>query len=154
MGAAQTSEGDKKMSNQVRVSLDSVQVTNGQGVGEGDLELRIQVLEAVPLTGHVTRVIWPSINTTRKVNNNGAVTSIGSVVGTYTFSASRITKSFVVQVTEEDTGTLGGDEFGQSSVVFDLFPGMSPNTERVLINLNNRGNNEGQVLVSLSARAV
>src|SRR5687767_12234758 len=120
------------MSNQVRVSLDSVQVTNGQGVGEGDLELRIQVLEAIPLTGHVSRVIWPSVNTTRKVNNNGAVTTIGSVVGTYTLSASKISKSFVVQVTEEDTGTLGGDEFGQSSIVFDLFPDMSTNTERVL----------------------
>ena len=38
----------------IRVDLESVQVTEGEGIGEGDFELRIQVQEG---TNHM---VWPS----------------------------------------------------------------------------------------------
>lgn len=40
----------------IRVDLDSVQVIEGQGVGEGDFELRVQATEGNNV------VIWPSLN--------------------------------------------------------------------------------------------
>jgi hypothetical protein len=138
----------------ISVDLDSVQVTDGQGVGEGDFELRIVVLESVPLTGYVQKVIWPSSNTTRKVNSNGTPFSIGSHVGTYNVTSGISKKTFLVQVTEDDTGTLGQDEFGQQSIVFDLMAGMSRTERCIPINLNNRGHNEGQVFVTMSAHEV
>jgi hypothetical protein len=140
------------MSN-VCVTLDSVQVTDGQGAGEGNFELRIQVLEAIPLQGNLTKLIWPSLNDTEEINNNGDVRTINREVDTYKI-LSRVTKNFRILVDEEDTGTLGQDEFGQASVAFELTPGMCRTTRPALITLRNNGGNEGQVRVTLAAQSV
>jgi hypothetical protein len=141
------------MSN-VRVTLDCVQVTDGQGVGEGNLELRIQVLESIPLQGSLAKVIWPSLNTTEEVNNNGTIRRINQVVDTYPIGSTGVTKNFRILVDEEDTGTLGQDEFGQALVAFELTPDMCRTTRSALITLRNNGGNEGQVRVTLAAQSV
>jgi hypothetical protein len=140
------------MSN-VRVDLAETAVTDGQGGGEGNFELRIRVLEAIPLQGNLTKVIWPSNNTTAEVNNNGDVRRINREVETYNIS-SKVTKNFLILVDEEDTGTLGQDEFGQASLAFELTPGMCRTTRSAFITLRNNGGNEGQVRVTLTAQAV
>jgi hypothetical protein len=137
----------------VRVTLDCVQVTDGQGAGEGNFELRIQVLEAIPLQGNLTKLIWPSLNDTEEINNNGDVRTINREVDTYNVS-SRVTKNFRILVDEEDTGTLGQDEFGQASLAFELTPDMCRTTRSALITLRNNGGNEGQVRVTLAAQSV
>jgi hypothetical protein len=141
------------MSN-VRVTLDSVEVTDGQGVGEGNFDLRIQVLESIPLQGNLTKVIWPSLNTTEEVNNNGTIRPINQVVDTYPIGSRKVTKNFLILVEEEDTGTLGQDEFGQASLAFELTPNMCRTTRPALITLRNNGGNEGQVRVTLAAQSV
>ena len=46
----------------IRVDLESVQVTEGEGIGEGDFELRIQVQEG---TNHM---VWPSLNSSARID--------------------------------------------------------------------------------------
>ena len=55
----------------IRVDLESVQVTEGQGISEGDFELRIQVREGS------NNIVWPSLNGSTKVDKGGAAQSIG-----------------------------------------------------------------------------
>ena len=140
------------MSN-VRVDLAEAAVTDGQGVGEGNFEVRIHVLETMPGIGQVPKVIWPALNRTEELNNNGDVITINRLVDTYSIGSGTLTKNFLILVDEEDTGTLGQDEFGQNSVSFTLTPGMCRTTRSALITLRNNGRNEGQVRVTLAAQA-
>jgi len=138
----------------VHVDLAEAAVTDGQGGGEGNFEVRIHVLETVPGVGQVPKVIWPALNRTEELNNNGDVRPINQPVGTYNIGSSKITKNFLILVDEEDTGTLGQDEFGQNSVSFELTPGMCRTTRDTFITLRNNGGNEGQVRVRLAAHSV
>ena len=63
------------MSN-VRVDLESIQVTDGQGVGEGDFELRVQVQEGT------NQLVWPALNSSAKVDKKGAPYTINRAVAT------------------------------------------------------------------------
>ena len=136
----------------VRVDLAEAAVTDGQGAGEGNFEIRIHVLETMPGIGQVPKVIWPALNRTEELNNNGDVRLINSLVDTYNIGG-KISKNFLILVDEEDTGTLGQDEFGQNSVSFELSPGMRRTTRDAFITLRNNGGNEGQVRVRLSAQS-
>lgn len=140
------------MSN-IRVELSTVQVTDGQGAGEGDFELRIEVLERTS-KGDLSKEVWPSRTGTEKVNNNGTPEQIGREVETYAVNSGSIAKNFVILVTEEDTGTLGQDEGGQGIANFVLAPTMPRTPRPVVVPLNNNGNNEGSVLVLLVAEQV
>jgi hypothetical protein len=154
LGKSETSNAnqtERNIMSVIRVELDCVQVTEGAGIGEGDFELRIHVLEKVTGVGNVPRVIWPSIDSTMKVNNNGTVKRIDQEVKRYTVNSGSLSKTFLIIVEEEDTGTLGQDEVGQNSVTFELTPNMSKTTEPATITLRNQGNNEGQVKVNLVA---
>ena len=131
------------------MELDQVCVTEGQGVGEGDFELQIQVLEATPV-GYVERAIWPSINRTEKVNNNGDPKKIGNQWKQTYYTAGE--RKFVVTAVEEDTGTLGKDEFGQQSVVFDFQPNMGKYLKTATIGLSNKTRHRGEIKVTLTAQ--
>lgn len=141
------------MASNVKVTLDCIRVSDGQGVGEGNFEMRVQILESLFGAGFLSKTIWPSLNGTTSVNNNGTTLTINREVDTYSVN-SVLWKTFLIIATEEDTGTLGQDEVGQASLAFDLREGMSKYSKNAVINLNNRGRNEGQVVITMSAMAV
>jgi len=131
------------------MELDQVCVTEGRGIGEGDFELQIQVLE-ITSDSHVIRAIWPTIDGTEKVNNNGDAKKIGDQwKQTYYTSGER---RFLVTVREEDKGTLGKGEFGQKEVVFDFYPNMGKYLKSATIGLSNSTRHHGEVKVTLTAQ--
>ena len=132
----------------IRVDLESVQVTAGQGIGEGDFELRIQVQEG---SNHI---VWPSLNGSTKVDKGGAAQSINREVATYTVT-SPLSKRFTIDVTEVDKGTLGQDDQGQSTLTFDLDPTMVPSVKTATIGLKRPSMNvNGTVKVTMTAQRV
>ena len=131
----------------IRVDLESVQVTEGQGVGEGDFELRIQVAEG----GNI--LIWPSLNGSTKVDKGGAAQSINKAVATYPVTSGTLSKKFTIDVTEVDKGTLGQDDQGQSTLTFDLTPTMVPSTKSATISLKRPTMSyQGKVKVTMTAQ--
>ncbi len=134
------------MSN-IRVDLESIQVTDGQGIGEGDFELRVQVQEGAH------QMVWPALNSSAKVDKNGLPYTINREVATYTVDSGTLSKRFTVDVTEVDKGTLGQDDYGQAVVEFDLVPGMKPKSQTTTINLKRPNMNvNGAVKVTMSAQ--
>jgi len=135
------------MSN-IRVDLESVQVTDGQGVGEGDFELRLQVQEG----SH--QIVWPSLNSSARVDQNGSPYNINREVATYAVDSGSLTKRFTVDVTEVDKGTLGQDDYGSGTIQFELTPGMAPKTQTATITLKRpKMKTNGAVKVTMSAQA-
>lgn len=136
------------MSN-VRVDLESVQVIEGQGIGEGDFELRVQVQEGT------NNVIWPSLNGSAKVDKKGPAHTINRQIAVYPVTNGKLTKRYAVEVTEVDKGTLGQDDIGQGTITLDLTPDMAPETMSATIPLK-RPNMKynGKVKVTLSAQRV
>lgn len=136
------------MSN-VRVDLESVQVIEGQGIGEGDFELRVQVQEGT------NNVIWPSLNGSAKVDKKGPAHTINRQIAVYPVTNGKLTKRYAVEVTEVDKGTLGQDDIGQGIITLDLTPDMAPATMSATIPLK-RPNMKynGKVKVTLSAQRV
>jgi hypothetical protein len=134
------------MSN-IRVDLESVQVIEGQGIGEGDFELRVQVQEG----SH--QVVWPSLNSSAKIDKNGAPYTINREVATYSVASGTLSKKFQIDLTEVDKGTLGQDDYGSSSISFDLTPNMTPSSKTATISLK-RPNMQylGKVKVAMSAQ--
>ncbi|HEU4387499.1 MAG TPA: hypothetical protein VFV34_06860 [Blastocatellia bacterium] len=131
----------------IRVDLESVQVIEGQGVGEGDFELRVQVAEGSNL------LVWPSLNGSTKVDKGGAAQSINKAVATYTVASGTLSKRFTIDVTEVDKGTLGQDDQGQSTLSFDLTPTMSPSTKSAVISLKRPDMSYlGKVKVNMTAQ--
>ncbi|MDZ7637450.1 MAG: hypothetical protein U5J83_04245 [Bryobacterales bacterium] len=136
------------MADKVKVSLHTIQVVDGQGVGEGDFEMRVQVQEGN------NSIVWPSANGTVKVDNNGAAHTINRSIGTYTITNGSLTKQFEIDCTEEDGGVLGKDDQGHGTVTFTLTPGMPPTMKYATIGLKRpRMNVNGQVKVGLKAEA-
>lgn len=134
------------MSN-IRVDLESVQVTEGQGVSEGDFELRIQVQEGS------NSITWPTLNGSTRVDNNGPAVTINRAVATYTVNSGTLTKRFTIDVTEVDKGLNGQDDTGQGTLEFDLTPNMAPSTKSVTISLKRpAGGYQGKVKVTMSAQ--
>jgi hypothetical protein len=84
----------------IRVDLESVQVTEGEGIGEGDFELRIQVQEG---TNHM---VWPSLNSSARIDKGGAAYTINREIGTYSVSSGTLSKKFDIDVTEVDKGKM------------------------------------------------
>ncbi len=133
----------------IRVDLESVQVTEGQGIGEGDFELRIQVQEGGNL------IVWPSLNGSTKVDKGGSAQSINREVATYTVTSGTLSKRFTIDVTEVDKGTLGQDDQGQSTLTFDLEPTMAPSVKTATIGLKRPNMNvNGTVKVTMTAQRV
>jgi len=131
----------------IRVDLESVQVTEGEGIGEGDFELRIQVQEG---TNHM---VWPSLNSSARIDKGGAAYTINREIGTYTVSSGTLSKKFDIDVTEVDKGTLGQDDYGQSTLTFDLMPTMAPSTKSATISLKRPNMSyQGKVKVIMTAQ--
>ena len=134
------------MSN-IRVNLESAQVTEGQGGLEGKFELRIQVQEGN------RQVVWPSLNSSASVDQNGAPYTINRSIGIYPVTSGTLSKKFTIDVTEVDKGTMGQDDYGQGSVTLDLAPNMKPQTEYVTISLKRPNMQyQGKVKVGISAQ--
>jgi hypothetical protein len=132
----------------IRVDLQSVKVTEGQGVGEGDFELRVTVAE-----GKNTQV-WPSANGSVKVEK-GVVRNINEPVATYNVESGTLSKLFTVDVTEVDKGTLGQDDEGGGTVTLEMTPTMAPLSRTVTIPLKRPDMKFlGKVNVTLSAQRV
>ena len=130
-----------------RVVLESAQVTDGQGIGEGDFELRIQVSEGN------NSFVWPALNSSAKVDKNGAPYTINREVGSYTVTSGTLSKKYTIDVTEVDKGTLGKDDYGQGTLTFDLTPTMAPSTKSVTIDLKRPDMKyQGKVKVTMSAQ--
>lgn len=131
----------------IRVDLESVQVTEGQGAGEGDFELRVQAAEGNNV------VIWPSLNGSTKVDKGGAAQSINREVATYAVTSGTLSKRYTIDVTEVDKGTLGQDDQGQGTLTFDLTPTMAPSAKSTTISLK-RPNMSflGKVKVTMTAQ--
>ena len=131
----------------IRLDLESVQVTEGQGVSEGDFELRISVQEG----DH--NIVWPTLNGSTRVDNGGPAVTINRAVATYTVTSGTLTKRFTIDVTEVDKGLNGQDDTGQGTVSFDLTPNMAPSTKYVTISLKRpSGGYQGKVKVTMSAQ--
>jgi len=132
-----------------RVSLESVQVKEGQGIGEGDLELRIQVQEG----DH--NLFWPSVSGSEKVLRKGAVKLIDEEVTTYDLTSPKLSKRFTIRVEEVDKGTLGQNEEGVGTLTFELTPTMGPSPQSTDITLhrpNMQGKPLGKVAVTMTAQ--
>lgn len=134
----------------IQVDLESVQVLDGQGAAEGDLELRIQVQEGKNST------TWPSLNGSVKVDKNGPPHTInGARVATYDVDSGTLTKRFTVEVTEVDKGLHGQDDIGQGTITLDMSPTMKPATKYATIDLKRPNMNyNGKVKVALTAQRV
>lgn len=137
------------MSN-IAVDLESVQVVDGQGAAEGDFEIRVQAQEGP------NQVVWPSLNSWAKIQKNGPAHAINRRFATYPVTSGTLSKRVVLEVTEVDGGTLGGDDIGQGTVTFELKPDMAPQTQSATISLKrpNMKKYDGKVKVTLSAQRV
>lgn len=134
-----------------RVDLKSVEVVDGQGIGEGNLELNLKVQEGANV------VHWPDpYPAYRVVDQGGAVYAIGETVATYEVASGTLSKLFSVAAKEIDKGTLGQDDIGSGDITFDLTPTMKPSTKAVTISLKrpNMKKALGKVKVTLSAQVV
>jgi hypothetical protein len=136
------------MSN-IRVDLESVQVVEGQGIAEGDFELRVQVQEG----SH--NLVWPSLNGWVKVDKNGPAMTINRPIAVYPVTTGKLTKRFEVDLTEVDGGTLGKDDIGGGAVTIDLTPDMAPAAVSTTIPLKRPNMKfEGKVKVTLAAQRI
>jgi hypothetical protein len=134
----------------VHVDLDSVRVTDGQGIGEGNFELNIKVQEGSNI------VHWPDpYPSSDRVDQGGARAPIGKRVATYAVASGTLSKKFTISVKEIDKGTLGQDDSGVGWITFDLTPTMGPATKTARINLKRPNMSEnGQVEVTMVAQRV
>lgn len=136
------------MSN-IRVDLESVQVLEGQGASEGDFELRVHVQEGS------NQVVWPSLSSNAKVDNNGAPFTINREVATYHLNGGNLQKRFTVDVIEVDKGLNGQDDYGQGTITFDLNQDMAPATQFADIGLKRPSAGvRGKVRVAMTAQRV
>ena len=132
----------------IRVDLESVQVIDGQGVAEGDFELRIQVQEGN------NQVVWPALNSSAKVDKGDDPFTINRQVATYSVNGGKLNKRFTIDVTEVDKGTLGQDDYGQATLSFDLTSDMASTSKSATISLKrpNQKKRDGKVKVVMSAQ--
>lgn len=132
----------------VRVDLKNLKIIEGQGVGEGDFELRVTVKEGS------NQCTWPSANGSVHVEKD-VVHNIGETVATYSIASGTLTKLFTVDVTEVDKGTLGQDDQGGGSITLAMTPEMAPLSKTVTIPLKRPDMSFlGKVNVTLSAQRV
>jgi hypothetical protein len=131
------------------VSASSIQVLEGQGIGEGDFEIRLNVNDG----NHSLN--WPSFEGYEKVDNGGAIKGIeNGEIAYYTITSGTLSKMFQVKVTEVDSG-LNADDIGLSNITFDLKPNMTAMTKHADIQLNRINSKEkGKVRVTLKAEVV
>ena len=141
------STAQKVNNNKIRLTLDKVSVVEGQGVSEGDFELRIQAVEG----SH--NVVWPSLNGWTRVDKDGTPFSIDEDIATYTISSDSLTKSINLNATEVDGGFNGGDDTGSGSVTITMKPGMAPVTKSATITLDKpNGSKNGKIKVTVKAQ--
>ncbi|MBA3947422.1 MAG: hypothetical protein H0X37_23045 [Herpetosiphonaceae bacterium] len=135
----------------IRVDLKSVQVVEGQGIGEGNMELNVKVQEGN------NRVDWPDpYPAYQTVDQGGAIntTNLPQTVGTYKVASGTLSKLFSISVVEVDKGTLGQDDPGSGDLTFELTPNMAAQTKYATINLKgpNKAKPLGKVKVGLVAQ--
>jgi hypothetical protein len=134
-----------------KVELNKIECVDGQGAGEGNLEVRLKISEGAH------SVTWPSATGTQKIDNGGSPTAgIDWLIGTYTVDSGTITKSFDIALTEEDSGTLGADDHGSGTISFDLSSSMSPAYKSATMDLfrDHMNKTDGKVKVTLKAYKV
>lgn len=130
----------------IQTKLASVKVTKGEGVGEGDFELQLEV------NGDGGSVTWPAPGSTAKVDNSDRPLPIDEVINTYTVNAP-VTKQYKIHAREVDSGFNGGDDEGDGYISFDLNPTMQPATKSTKIDIKGHrmGKPHGQIEVTMTA---
>ena len=131
----------------ISVAASKIEVLEGQGIGEGDLEIRLNVSEG----NH--SMTWPSFDGSEKVDNGGAPKSIeNGEVAYYTVNTGTLSKMFTINVTEADSG-FNADDTGLGYITFSLAPNMQATTQYADIKLNRKNSKEkGKVRVTLKAQ--
>jgi hypothetical protein len=131
----------------VTVRLDKIKITEGQGVTEGDFELRVTVSEGTH------SLSWPSANGTANVEKD-VDRNIGQEVASYTVNSGTLSKKFNISLLEADKGPFDQDDEGAGSITMDLTPNMSPVTKSTTVSLKRPDAGfQGKVLVTLAASA-
>lgn len=128
---------------EIKISIISVKVTDGQGVGEGKLELRI--------TGFADdeQGTWPSSQGTQQVKD-GQQLAVNKEIGVFTLKEDE-TRIFSLQteVLEVDSGFAGADDTGFDTATMEVSCDTVPMEKRVTIDII--GQNDGQVQVTYKA---
>jgi hypothetical protein len=134
----------------VKVSFETVEVDDGQGVLEGDFELRIKFSDGT------LEHTWPSSTGTIKVDRGGAVLSPREEIATYEIAPGKtLSKSFTINVEEVDAGPFDQDDVGTGKLTFNLSAGMMSTSKSSVIPLNRlEGKDKGRVIVKLVAEQV
>lgn len=133
----------------IHVDLESVQVVEGQGISEGDFELRVQVKEGAH------NLVWPSLNGSVKVDKDGPPMTSGQRIATYPVSTGKLSKRYDIELTEEDGGLNGKNDIGEGAVTIDLTPDMAPAVASTTIPLKRpNGKFQGKVKVTLTTQRV
>lgn len=130
----------------INVQLNKAEVVDGQGIVEGNLELRIQVTEG----SHT--IVWPSASGNQKVDNGGAPCLINDFVSSYNVASGTLTKTFDIAVTDVDGGVYGKDDFGVGKITIEMKPSMADTYKSTIIKLKRPDMNfNGKVKVTLKA---
>ena len=125
------------------VGMENVKVTDGQGIGEGKLELRI--------TGHADtdEATWPSSAGSVQVSE-GDTMPINMPITTIEIPEGETrTVSIQADVLEIDTGLAGSDDFGTASGTMELSCDNLPQNKPLTVTIN--GSNDGEVKVKFEA---
>lgn len=131
-----------------KVMLESVTVKEGQGFGEGALELRVGAV--LMAQEQELGVAWPSNHSYEKVGVN-ATFNINRAVGEFSLNGTR-TFAVNVEVEENDTG-INRDDHGTGSVVFQFDPAMQSTSKSISIPLYRYSSSKALGLVSVKLRA-
>jgi hypothetical protein len=116
------------------VSMHQARVTEGQGIGEGKLELRI--------TGHANgdTSVWPSSSGSDQMKDGGPWETIDKQITTITIPVGTVqTISVDADVLELDSGTLGNDDFGTAGGTMTLECGTGPLFKTLTVSLFREG---------------
>jgi hypothetical protein len=135
----------------IRINLETVQATDGQGIGEGNFELNIRASDGK------NTVHWPAPYPEYSVvDQGGGIKTIeDGTVGTYELESGTLSKSVSLYVREFDKGTLGGADEGSGNVTFELTPSMAATRKSATIPLKPRNMKaNGAVKVTLLAQRV
>jgi hypothetical protein len=133
------------------ISMHQARVTEGQGIGEGKLELRI--------TGHANgdTSVWPSSTGSDQMKDGGPFETIDKQITTVTLPVGTVqTISVDADVLELDSGTLGNDDFGTAGGTMTLECGTGPLYKTLTVSLfrENLGGFLGKVRVKFKAEQI
>ena len=135
----------------IDMTMFKVRVTQGQGIAEGKLELRITGI------ADGSTEVWPSSTGYDQLKDGGPWETIDEHISTITLTQGSVrTVSVTADVLEIDGGLLGADDYGSATSTIEIACGMLPATETVTVDLfrENMGSYKGKVQVQFKAEEI